>query len=115
MNESETNPPVAADLAVQVDSLRRQITLLLLALIVISGTLTTYLFYQSRAVGSELAGLEPQAQAIIQNYNKSLPNIQKFVQELVAYGQAHPDFQPILKKYGIPLTPPAATNSAPKN
>jgi hypothetical protein len=42
-----------------------------------------------------------------------VPAIQKFVQELVAYGQLHPDFQPILKKYGIPLTQPPATNSAP--
>ena len=115
MNESETNPPVAADLAVQVVYLRRQISLLLLALIVVSGTLTSYLFYQSRIMGNELAGLEPQAQAIIQNYGKNQPYIQKFIQELVVYGQAHPDFQPILKKYGIPLTPPAATNSAPKN
>jgi hypothetical protein len=115
MNESESNPPVTDDLALQVVSLRRQITLLLLALIVLSGTLTAYLYYQSRTIGSELAGLEPQAQAIVQNYNKSLPNIQKFVQELVLYGQAHPDYQPILKKYGIPLTLPASTNSAPKN
>ena len=101
-------------MAGQIASLRRQVTHLLLALIVVSGTLTTYLFYQSHTLGKDLAGLEPQAREVIQNYNQNLPNIQKFVQELVAYGQAHPDFQPILKKYGIPLTLSAATNSAPK-
>jgi len=114
MNESETNPPVADDLAVQIVCLRRQITLLLLALIIVSGTLTTFLFYQSHTMGKDLAVIEPQAQAIIQNYSKNLPGIQKFVQELVAYGQAHPDFQQILKRNGIPLTLPAATNSVPK-
>ena len=114
MNESETNPPAADDLADQIVFLRRQITLLLLALIVLSGTVTVYLFYQSRTMGNDLAAIEPQAQEIVQNYNKNLPNIQKFVETMVAYGQAHPDFQPILKKCGIPVTLPAATNSAPK-
>jgi hypothetical protein len=114
MNESEITPPVPGDLAVQIVSLRRQVTLLLLALIVVSGTVTAYFFYQSRTLGNDLAVVEPQAQAIVQNYSKNLPNIQKFVQELVVYGQAHPDFQPVLKKYGIPLTLPAATNSVPK-
>ena len=114
MNEPQTNTPVPDDLASQVASLRRQITHLLLVLIVISGTLATYLFYQAHTFGKDLTALEPQAREVIQNYQKNLPNIQKFVQELVTYGQAHPDFQPILKKYGIPLTLPAATNSAPK-
>ena len=84
-----------------------------LALIVVSGTVTTYLYYQSRTIGGDLSALEPQARDIIQNYDKNLPTIQKFVQELVIYGQSHPDFQPVLKKYGIPLTIPPATNSAP--
>jgi hypothetical protein len=113
MNESEINSPVADDLAVQVVSLRRQITLLLLALTVVSGTLTTYLFYQSRTMGKDIAAFEPQARAVVQNYQQNLPQIQKFVQELVAYGKSHPDFQPILKKYGISLTLPATTNSVP--
>jgi len=114
MNESEINSPVADDLAVQVVSLRCQITLLLLALTVVSGTLTTYLFYQSRTMGKEIAAFEPQARVVVQNYQENLPQIQKFVQELVAYGKSHPDFQPILKKYGISLTLPATTNSVPK-
>jgi hypothetical protein len=114
MNELPTDSPAPDDLAGQVTCLRRQVTLLLLALIVVSGTLATYLFYQSHIISNDLGVLEPQARDIVQNYEKNLPNLQKFVQELVAYGQSHPDFQPILKKYGIPLTPPAATNSAPK-
>ncbi len=113
MNESEINPPIADDLAAQVVCLRRQITLLLLALTVVSGTLTTYLFYQSRTMGKDIAAFEPQARAVVQNYQQNLPQIQKFIQELVTYGKSHPDFQPVLKKYGISLTLPVTTNSAP--
>jgi len=112
MNEPQTNSPAPDEQVDLVASLRRQVTLLFLALIVISGTLTTYLFYQARTMGRDLEVLEPQARVIVDNYNKNLPHIQKFVQELVTYGQKHPDFQPLLKKYGIPLTLPSATNSA---
>jgi hypothetical protein len=114
MNEPQTDSPVPDNLADLVVSLRRQVTHLLLALIVVSGTLTTYLFYESHTISNELDALEPQAREIVQNYDKNLPNIQKFVQTLVVYGQSHPDYQPILKQNGIPLTLSALTNSAPK-
>ncbi|HLX96644.1 MAG TPA: hypothetical protein VKU37_12940 [Verrucomicrobiae bacterium] len=113
MNEPQTDSPAPDDLADLVASLRRQVTHLLLALIVVSGTLATYLFYQSHTIGGELTTLEPQARTIVQNYDKNLPNIQKFVQALVAYGQTHPDYQPILKQNGLPVTLSALTNSAP--
>jgi len=114
MNEPQTNSPVSDEQTELIASLRRQMTLLLVALIVLSGTLTAYLFYQSRTMGRDLDLLEPQARVVIDNYQKNLPRIQKFVEELVTYGQRHPDFQPILKKYGIPLTPQSATNATVK-
>jgi hypothetical protein len=40
--------------------------------------------------------------------------VEQLATQLVAYGQTHPDFQPILKKYGIPLTHSIATNPAAK-
>lgn len=112
MNESPMNTPAPDDLTHQVASLRCQINILLLALIVVSGTLATYLYYQSHAFGRDLAVLEPQARAVVQNYDRNLPGIQKFVQDLTAYGQQHPDFQPILRQCGFAPTPPAA-NAAP--
>ena len=69
-------------------------THLLLALIVISGTLATYLFYESHTMSVELDNLQPQAREIVRNYDLNLPNVQKFVRTLVAYGQTHPDYQP---------------------
>lgn len=119
MNESPTNTPVPDspardEQALLIASLRHQITMLLLALIVISGTLTLYLFYQSRVFGHELTTLEPQAKLVVNNYSRNWPEVQKVVRELVVYGQKHPDFQPILKKFRIPLTLPAQTNSPSK-
>jgi hypothetical protein len=99
MNDSEIKSTGTTDLAGQVDSLQRQVMVLLLALIVLSGTLASYLYYQSIIMGKDLAAIEPEAVKMIQGYNQSEPNMEKFVQQLAAYGQTHPDFQPILKRY----------------
>ncbi|HTX22432.1 MAG TPA: hypothetical protein VMD27_11345 [Candidatus Aquilonibacter sp.] len=85
----------------QIASLRRQISTLLLALIVVSGTLTVYLWYQSHTLGREIDSLNQQ---VIQPFDKSRPTMSNFVHQLEGYGNAHPDFQPILKKYGIGIT-----------
>ena len=111
MNEPEISPAAPDELAGQISSLQRQVRMLLLVLVVVSSTLTAYLFYQSRILGKDLDNTKPQAMQIIQNYNKNLPQMQKLVQQLVAYGQTHPDFEPILINYGII---PAATNAAAK-
>jgi hypothetical protein len=47
-------------------------------------------------------------------FEQNRPVMDKLVRQLIVYGQSHPDFQPILKKYGVPLTLPAATNSVSK-
>jgi hypothetical protein len=109
MDEPETNP--SPDLAGQVAALQRQVFTLLLALIVTSGTLVAYLFYESHHMGGDINGIRTQ---VIQPYNKKLPAIQNFVNQLVAYGNTHPDFHPILVKYGIVPAKPAPTATAPK-
>jgi hypothetical protein len=98
MDESHTH----TELSGQIAALRRQTFTLLLALIVVSGTLVAYLFYQSRIMSKNVEAYKPQAVLAFQSYNQNLPVIQSFVKQLVAYGQAHPDFQQqVLKKYGI--------------
>lgn len=107
MNEPSTSP----ELSEQIDTLRRQNFILLLALIIISGTLAVFLYAQTRFTRHDIAVIKPQATLVIQNYNQELPVIQSFIKQLVAYGQAHPEFQQqVLKKYGI--TP--QTIAAPK-
>ena len=107
MNDPEMNSP--SDLAEQVAALQRQVFMLLLALIVVSGTLVAYLGYESHHLGKDIKVVNAQ---VIQPYNQRLPAIRSFLSQLVAYGQAHPEFQPILKKYGI--VPRPATNTVAK-
>jgi len=106
MNESEMNPPAPAELSDQIAALRCQVFTLLLALVVISGTLAAYLSYQSRVLGKDIANVKPQAMQIIQGFNQSRPRLENFVNQLIAYGQTHPEFQQqILDKYNIKAAP----------
>ena len=106
MNESEMNPPAPAELSDQIAALRCQVFTLLLALVVISGTLAAYLSYQSRVLGKDIANVKPQAMQIIRAFNQSQPRLENFVNQLIAYGQTHPEFQQqILEKYNIKVAP----------
>jgi hypothetical protein len=113
MNESETNPPVQTELMDQMVALRHQVFTLLLALVVVSGTLTVVLYRQARLTGRDIEIIKPQATQIIAAFKRDLPSMENFVKQLTAYGVTHPDFQPILKKYGIVATQPAATPVVP--
>jgi hypothetical protein len=98
MDESHTH----TELSDQIAALRRQTFTLLLALIIVSGTLAAYFCYQSRIMSQNIESTKPQAMQIVQNYNQTVPIIQSIIKQLVAYGQTHPDFQQqVLKKYGI--------------
>jgi hypothetical protein len=82
MNESPTNPEILD----QIAALRRQTFTLLLALIIVSGTLTVFLYRQSSLTRRDIAAIKPQAAQVIQGFNQTRPLIQNFVQQLVAYG-----------------------------
>ena len=123
MNESETNSPVQTELMDQIVALRHQVFTLLLALVVVSGTLTVYLYRQASVTGKDIDIIKPQATKIIQKFNQNRMGMENFVKQLTAYANTHPDFQPILRKYGIVPQPtaaigapvaPAAPPAAPK-
>src|ERR1039457_3928577 len=104
MNESETNFPVQTGLMDQMVALRHQVFTLLLALVVVSGTLTTFLFIQHHRASNDLEAIKPQAAQLklfMDAFRRDEPNMTAFVNQLRAYGVTHPDFQPILKKYGL--------------
>ena len=113
MNESETNLPAQTELMDQIVALRHQVFTLLLALVVISGTLTVVLYRQARLTGRDIDAIKPQATLIIQTFSRDRQGMENFVKQLAAYGNTHPDFQPILKKYGI-VPQPATAPAAPK-
>jgi hypothetical protein len=100
MNES--NPHTHVEISEQICALQRQTFMLLLALIVVSGTLTVFLYRQASLARTDITNLKPQATQVINAFNQNHANIQSFVRQLAAYGQTHPDFQQqVLKKYGI--------------
>ena len=109
MNDPEINSP--SDLAGQVTALKRQVFTLLLALIVVSGTLVAYLGYESHHIGKDIGAINGQ---IIQPYKQKLPAIESFLSQVVAYGQAHPEFRPVLMKNGVGVAPASATNTPAK-
>jgi asparagine N-glycosylation enzyme membrane subunit Stt3 len=97
MNDPEASP-TPAEISEQISALQRQVFTLLLALVVVSGTLVSFLYYQSRQLGKSVDGYRQITQA----YSQNLPVVQSLVKGLAAYGQTHPDFQEqVLKKYGI--------------
>ena len=101
---SDTNSEIAA--------LRSQIFTLLVALIVVSGTVTVYLYREASVARKEIEALRPQAQQVIGAFNQNQSLINNFFNQIVAYGQTHPEFRPILLKNGIQAQTPAA--AAPK-
>jgi hypothetical protein len=92
-----------------IAALQRQVFTLLLALIVVTGTLTTFLYWQTRIAGKDIDAIKPQAQQVIGFYNQNQALMINFEKQLIAYGETHPEFRPVLKKYGlIPMAAPAA-------
>jgi flagellar basal body-associated protein FliL len=90
----------------EVSALRSQIFIQLVALIVVTGTLTVYLYRQASTAGKQIA----EAQRVTTVFEQAKPNIVNFINALAAYGQKNPDFsQQVLKKYGI-----VPQNGAPK-
>jgi hypothetical protein len=117
MNEPEMNSTAQSaptELMDQIIALRQQVFTLLLALVIVSGTLTVYLYRQASLAGKDLKAIKPQATQMIDAFKREQPAMESFVKQLTAYGVTHPDFQPILKKYGIePKAQPAPTPVAP--
>jgi hypothetical protein len=105
MND-ESNSHTHAEISDQICALQKQVFTLLVVLIVVSGTLTVFLYRQASVTRSDIATIRPQATQLIQAFSQNRPAIQSFVQQLAAYGQTHPDFQQqVLKKYGIIAAP----------
>jgi hypothetical protein len=103
--------PDVNELQEQCQWLRRQVFTLLVLMVVVSGTLTVYLWRQYRTVHSDLKALRSQYGQGIADYQKNTaPKAEEFVKKLVEYGQTHPDFAPIMNQ----IQPHPAPAPAPK-
>ena len=107
--------PNASDLQTQYDDLRHLLVSLLILVVVISGTFNIYLLRQWRSMSRDLAAIRPQAAQMIAEYQKvSGPLMNDFIKKVTEYGRSHPDFAPILAKYGIkPANPGNAQPATP--
>jgi hypothetical protein len=112
MNPQIPDPNTDFDTNAEITGLKNQVFTLLVALVVVSGTLTVYLYQQASVANKEVA----QAQHLQYVLNQSETNVISFINRLVIYGQKHPDFAAqVLKKYNIAPVPgvPAAAPVAP--
>jgi hypothetical protein len=92
----------------EIAALKIQLFTVLVALIVVSGTLTVYLYRQASLAGKDIA----QAQQLGGNLVQNEAAVNGFVTKLASYGERHPEFVPLLKKYGV--APGAPVGAAPK-
>jgi hypothetical protein len=98
--------PATNNLQAQFDTLRHLVVSMLILVVVISGTLNIYLLRQWRSTSKDLTAIRPQAAAMINDYQKSQPLMNDFLKKVTDYAQGHPDFVPILSKYGIKPSAP---------
>ncbi len=85
----------------EISALKNQMFILLLALVVISGTFAVYIYREATNANKDFQQLQPMS-AVIPQQEAAIGN---FVASLAAYGNKHPDFLPVLKKYGIVPAP----------
>ena len=76
----------------EISALKRQVFTLLLALIVVSGTLTVYLYRQASITGKDIDAIKPQAQQIIGTFNKDQKLYALFDKKEGLVGKGHQYF-----------------------
>ena len=118
MDNLSNNEPARAnvsDLQTQLDKLRHLIVSVLILSIVVTLTLVLCLARLDRSVRQELAIMRPLAAQMAADYQKSGPLLTDFINKITEYGRTHPEFTPILVKYGItkPATAAGAQTTSP--
>jgi hypothetical protein len=97
--------PDSTDTSSEIVALRNQAFNLLVALIMISGTLTYVLYRQASLSGKDDEALSQQVNQQVAILQATRPGLLIFVNQLGAYGMTHPDIRPLLAKYGIAVAP----------
>jgi len=104
-NPASVNSSPASDLQDQIASLRTMVTVILLCTIVVSAAFTFFMYRQAQLTRVELDGLRPQAEQIDAQYQKLIgPDMETLARKLAEFGASHPDFAPIVTKYGLART-----------
>jgi hypothetical protein len=93
----------------EITALKNQLFVLLVALIMVSGTLTVVLYRQVSLSNKDIA----QSERMSAQINTNAVVIDTFVRRLVAYSERHPEFVPVLHKNGIMVPAGSPATGAP--
>jgi hypothetical protein len=66
---------------------------------------------QSLRAGKDLRSLRPQLEQVSDAGRKQTTSLEGFTSKLQEYGRSHQDFMPIILKYGLTNSGPAALGS----
>lgn len=109
MSDLQTTSPTATETdswQQQCAALQKQVSTLLIGLVVLSATLTFYLWRQSRYTKTDLDRTKLVAGPVIQAFQRDKGQMEKFVADLSGFGRTHPEFLKVLATYNIQLPPP---------
>lgn len=96
------------ELKEQCAQLQAQTQNLRIAQLIVALAVAGFFWVEARRNGQALDTMRPQAAQVAEVTKKQSPAINDFVNRLAEFGRTHPDFVPVLTKYGIPT----ATTSA---
>ena len=105
---SSPNPINSSELAELKDlcaDLQWQTHTLRIALLAVATVVCAFFWLEGRRNDQALKGLRPQAAQVFEANKVQDPVANRFVGQLLEFGKAHPDFAPILNKYGIQAAP----------
>jgi hypothetical protein len=125
MDEIE-NKPVSMpatdtpDLREQIESLRHLIGSVLILMVMVSGTLTIFLYREMKTASNQLDTFRPQAMNAMTIYQQQQkPLMEEFAKRIQLYGQTHPDLAPVLVRWdpvftnwGWKISAPTSTTPA---
>jgi hypothetical protein len=94
----------------EVAAVKNQVFTLLVALIVVSGTLTTVLYQQASQANKDI----DQGEKAYTMMYQSEASMTDFARKMLAYSDRHPDIKPLLTKYNITPATVAPAAPAPK-
>lgn len=95
-------PADPGSLQEQLISLQNTLVSALVLMILVTGVLGYNMRRQSRITRGELDAIRPQAEAINAQYERITgAGINDLAKKLSDFGATHPDFAPILTKYGV--------------
>ena len=105
--------PELADADATHRCLQSQLNVMLAIVVLLSGTVCAYFYRQLTYSQKDLALFRPQAQQVIEAYERDKPILSDFLKKMTDYAATHPDFAPIAAKYGLTKAPAAAVPATP--